>query len=108
MAISSNYRVKTDYETVKVGEIERSFETTQDWVEHHLNVLNAPNFMQGFDQTQNPSVELLAHDESIHFEALQVVDGTPELIIDMEDGGQSKYQYEITAYVTLMYEDDEH
>lgn len=108
MPIYCTYRVKADYETVKVGEIERSFETTEDWVQHHLDVLNNPDFMQGFNQVETTAIELLAHDECIQFEALQVADGTPELIIDIEDGGQSNYQYELVAYVTLMYENDEY
>lgn len=99
--VHATYRVKGDFQTEKVGEIEHSFETADAWIQFNQDVLNDPLYMDGFDQTGNPALELLAHEESIGFESLQVEEGSPELIIDIEDGGQSSYQYELTAYLTL-------
>ena len=107
MAITCSYRIKAGYQTIKVGEVTRSFENTDDWITHHLGRLNNQKLVRGFDEQASPAFELLAHDESIHFEAMSLEDDSHELLIDFEDGGQSKQQYELIAYVTIMHAGDE-
>lgn len=100
--IQATYRVKGDFQTEKVGEVEKSIETAESWEQFQQDLLNDPDFINGFDTTASEGLELLAHDESIGFESLQLEEGTPELIIDVEDGGQSLQQYDITAYITII------
>ena len=102
MGTQATYRVKGDFQTEKVGEVEKTFETAESWEQFQADLLNDPDFMDGFDTSASEGLELIGHDESIGFESLQMEDGIPELIIDIEDGGQSLQQYDITAYITII------